>query len=281
MRLRSLGYRTDLIFPAFDGQVVDHGDYLVVRTPSNPGFYWGNFLLFDRSPQEGDFDRWRALFKNEIGVPPEMHHQAFGWDSPEGDEGVIEPFVQAGFEAKRDVVMTTTEPWPPVRLARAVDLRPLQTESEWAQAADLQVVCREPVFEETAYRQFRQRQMERYRRMSEAGLGDWYGASIDGRLVADLGVFHDKDLGRYQSVETHPDFRRQGIAGSLIYEAGRQAIARYDLHTLVMIAEQGASPARLYESLGFQPIETSVGLLWFPHADASPASAADRPVHQL
>lgn len=45
MNLRSLGYHTDLMFPRFDGLVVDCGDYLAVRTPSNPRFYWGNFLL--------------------------------------------------------------------------------------------------------------------------------------------------------------------------------------------------------------------------------------------
>ena len=57
MDVKSLGYKTDLIFPAFDGEIVDRGDYLVVRTPSNPYFYWGNFLLFPRPPAEGDYLR--------------------------------------------------------------------------------------------------------------------------------------------------------------------------------------------------------------------------------
>jgi hypothetical protein len=38
MNIRPLGYRTDLFFPAFDGQIVDRGEYVVVRTPSNPTF---------------------------------------------------------------------------------------------------------------------------------------------------------------------------------------------------------------------------------------------------
>jgi hypothetical protein len=46
MNVKSLGYRTDLIFPTFDGEIIDRGDYLVIRTPKNPTFYWGNFLLF-------------------------------------------------------------------------------------------------------------------------------------------------------------------------------------------------------------------------------------------
>ncbi len=42
----SLGYRTDLFVRAFDGVVEDRGRHIVVRTPSNPGFWWGNFLLY-------------------------------------------------------------------------------------------------------------------------------------------------------------------------------------------------------------------------------------------
>jgi GNAT superfamily N-acetyltransferase len=263
MILKALGCRTDLIFPAFDGEIIDRGDYLVVRSPLNPTFYWGNFLLFSAPPQEGDFERWRELFKREIGSPPRVEHQAFGWDSPEGETGVIEPFLRAGFDASLDVVLTTSEPRPPARPSSAVNVRPLSSAADREQAVDLQVLCREPEHEEAGYREFRHRAMDRYRRMGEAGLGHWYGAFLGDRLVADLGVFHDgRGLGRYQSVETHPDFRRQGIAGTLIYEAGRQAIARHDLHTLVIIAEEDASPARLYQSLGFVPTEKSIGVLW-------------------
>jgi hypothetical protein len=58
MRIRSLGYRTDLIFARAHGQVANRGDHLVIRTPSNPGFYWGNFLL---SPVRRSKGRWSAF----------------------------------------------------------------------------------------------------------------------------------------------------------------------------------------------------------------------------
>jgi len=35
MHLHSLGYQTDLIFPRFDGIILDRGDYLVIQTPTN------------------------------------------------------------------------------------------------------------------------------------------------------------------------------------------------------------------------------------------------------
>ena len=39
MIIRSLGYCTDLFFPRFDGEVIDRGDFLIIRTPANPTFY--------------------------------------------------------------------------------------------------------------------------------------------------------------------------------------------------------------------------------------------------
>ena len=49
MKLRSLGYQSELIFTSFDGKVEDRGSYLVVRTLTNPNFFWGNLLIFDTS----------------------------------------------------------------------------------------------------------------------------------------------------------------------------------------------------------------------------------------
>ncbi len=267
MNIKSLGYRTDLIFPAFDGEIIDRGDYLVIRTPTNPTFYWGNFLLFSQPPQEGGFRLWQDLFALEIGAPPETQHQVFGWDSPEGEEGAIQPFLQAGFRFICDVVMTSSETRCPARPSDLVSIRTLKTDSDWEQAVENQVICREPEFEEGEYRAYRKKQMDRHRNMAASGRGDWFGAFVDQQLVADLGLFHDEGVGRFQSVETHPDFRRQGIAGTLIFRAGRQAKAEYDLHTLVIVAEQALSPARLYESLGFQPTEKQVGLEWWPGID--------------
>ncbi len=264
MQVKSLGYRTDLIFPAFDGEVIDRGDYLVVRSPTNPNFYWGNFLLFSRPPRISDFAVWRDLFAREIGSPPETEHQVFGWDSPEGEAGVIEPFLSAGFSLNKLAVMASRHPRSPVRPADQVAVRALKTAADWELAVENQVRCREPGFEEADYRLFRTRQMDRYRRMAASGRGNWYGAFASGQLVADLGLFHDQGVGRFQTVQTLPAFRRRGIAGTLIFEAGRQAVDEHKLRTLVIVADQDSSPARLYASLGFQQVEKQVGLAWWP-----------------
>ncbi len=257
MDVHSLGYRTDLIFAGFDGKIIDHGDFLVVRTPTNPHYYWGNFLLFPHPPRAGDFLTWRQLFRQEIGGPPTYVHQTFGWDSPK--PGEAQPFLEAGFHLIRSVVMTCNSPRRPTHHTDAVDVRPLETVAEKASAIENQVLCRDPGHEEVAYRAYRGRQMDRYGAMRRAGLGDWYGAFVGGRLVADLGLFRDGELGRYQSVETHPEFRRRGIAGTMVYEAGRQSMAKYGLKTLVIVAEDEFGRIPSLRQCWFRSRRTAMG----------------------
>ncbi len=260
MKVKSLGYRTDLIFPAFDGEIIDRGAYLVVRTPSNPTFYWGNFLLFEEPPAEGDYPRWMDLFAREIGIPPATKHMTFGWDTVRDEQGVDAPFLANGFRRTRSTVLTARALRPPAHPAMGLVVRPLETDDDWAQSVENQVVTREPEFSEAGHRIFRERAMDRYRRMAARGLGDWFGAFLGGKLVADLGIFHAGAVGRYQSVQTHPDFRRRGCAGTLVYEASRYAMGHYGLDTLVIVAETDSAAGRLYRSLGFAATEHQTGL---------------------
>lgn len=260
MQLKSLGYRTDLIFAGFDAEIHDRGNHLVIRTPSNPGFYWGNFLIFDRPPQGGDVLNWPELFRQEIGAPPDVGHQAFGWDSAGDEPGEIQPFVDAGYTFIQSEVLTAQQVHPPRHLNSEAIVRPLVTQEDWNQAMENQIACREPVFEEAGYRIFKERQNTRYQAMAAQGLGNWFGAFLGNRLVADLGIFHNHTLARFQSVETSPEFRRLGIAGTLVYEASRYALEHYPIKTLVIVADQDSAPARLYASVGYRLAERQYGL---------------------
>ncbi|MEW5958971.1 MAG: GNAT family N-acetyltransferase [Chloroflexota bacterium] len=267
MHLHSLGYRTDLIFAAFDGQLIDRGHYLVIRTPANPTFYWGNFLLFARPPRPGDYPEWCNLFAAEIGRPPQVRHQTFGWDTSTGEVGAVRPFLEAGFRLNHFMVLTASQVWRPLNYSTEVTVRPLATEADWDQALANQILCREPGHEEAGYRLFKQRQLARYQAMAAAGLGAWFGAFIGQQLVGDLGLFHRQGLGRFQEVETHPDYRRRGIGACMVFEASRYALKHFAVETLVIVADHDSAAARLYTSLGFEPTEQQVGLEWWEQDD--------------
>lgn len=260
MEVQSLGYRTDLIFPAFEGEIIDRGEYLVVKTDSNPSFYWGNFLLFDSPPAEGDFHKWREIFAEEIGKPPQVKHHAFGWDSIQGEAGSIQPFLDAGYHLEHSVVMTARKDDLRQKSSTGITIHSLISEDDWMQSVENQVICREPIFSEEGYRIFRQGQAKRYQKMVSSSMGAWFGAFAGSQLVGDLGIFCMDDLARYQSVQTLPGFRRRGIAGSLVHHAGLYAFENHNIERLVIVAEEDSAAQRLYESIGFQFSEYQMGV---------------------
>ncbi len=63
MRELPLGWATDLAVLEYTGSSVeDHGDHLIVRTPDNPTFHWGNCVLVTDSEVVGDAERWIRTF---------------------------------------------------------------------------------------------------------------------------------------------------------------------------------------------------------------------------
>ena len=188
MAIQSLGFRTEMIFHRYDGIVLDRGRYLVVKTPANPGFFYGNFLLFFRAPRADGLREWRDLFRAEFADSPGVKHVTFLWDAPAEGVGDTAELERAGFQVDFSVVLTAKavrgagkEEYPGRDPAHHDGRRVERGERE-----------PDPValggFSEPEYRVFKERQMARYRAMAERGLGRWFGAFLDGKLVGDLGI---------------------------------------------------------------------------------------------
>ena len=262
----SLGWRTDLIFPRFDAQVIERPGYLLVRTPHNPNFWWGNFLLFDHPPAEGEATQWLALFEAEIAaLQPESRHIAFGVDAQQPFEVPAE-LLRAGFTRHSGTVLTLRREAlrvPELALPPGFRFAPLALPAQADAAVEQQVAADAgehlPV---AAYRLFRARQMQRYGAMERAGLGHWFGvfakesdAGVGEHLVADCGLFRDGSgasaLGRFQHVSTHPAWRRRGLCRALIHAVCRHGFDVMGLQTLVIVADPDDVAIGLYESVGF------------------------------
>ena len=263
MKVKSLGYQTDLIFPGFDGELIDKGDYLVILTANNPTFHWGNFILFKNPPQRDDVALWKSLFQREIASQLDVSHITFGWDTSDGEIGDVELFLKEGFDLSKSIVLFTNEVNRPAKYNSDVEIRPISEDWEWQQATTNQIACREEGHDIESYTQFKTDQMLRYKKMSKAGIGHWFGAFLGDKLVADLGIFQVDKTARFQNVVTHPDYRRLGICGTLVYESSRFAFEKMNVKTLVMVADEEYHAARIYESVGFKPKERQVGLSWW------------------
>ena len=71
MDIQGLGWRTDLALLEISGSVLeDRGDHVVVRTPDNPTFWWGNFLMLAGPPADAaDARQWIGAFEAEFPSP--------------------------------------------------------------------------------------------------------------------------------------------------------------------------------------------------------------------
>jgi GNAT superfamily N-acetyltransferase len=256
MDISSLGFRTDVMVLALGESAIEHHDrHLVARTPGNPTYWWGNFVLFADPVGTGEVDERLELFAAAF---PDAGHVALGIDSVDGSVGDEDELVRAGFDVSRDTVLTATSLRPPARQPDA-ELRALAGEDDWRQAFELRTTCLPP-FDEHYSERFVRAQIAASRALCESGSGRWFGAFEDGALRAALGIVADGDgLARYQMVETHPEARRRGLATSLVHLAGTTVLDD-GATTLVILADPGYHAIDVYRSLGFVERETKVEL---------------------
>ena len=225
-------------------EVIDRGDYLVVRTPDNPDFWWGNFLLLARLPGPGQGGEWLARFAAEF---PAAGHVALGVDTTDDSETPAE-FTAAGLQADRATVLTAAQLRPPAHPNTEAEVRPLVGDADWRQSVDLAVRC----FDGGEPGDFLLRRASARRRLTQTGAGVWFGAFDNGRLLAQLGLFDVGDgYARYQHVETDPVARRRGLAGTLVWTAGRYGREVLRSTTFVIVADPADVAIRVYRACGF------------------------------
>ena len=254
MDVHSLGYRTDLALLQLGGSLVeDCGTHLLVRTPANPRFFWGNFLLLATPPEPGSGDFWLEQFEREL---PEVSHRAFGVDGTTGTKADLAAFADVGLQVDASSVMTATTVHEPPHPHPTAVVRPLTSDADWRQHVELAVAGEAEHYSE----EFATARSAAHRRNIEAGHGQWFGAFLGGRLMASLGIFTaSAGLARFQEVKTHPEARGQGLAGTLVHAASRHALDEMGARTLVMVADPDYLAIRVYRSVGFDDTETQLG----------------------
>lgn len=252
----SLGFRTDLALLRLGGsEVEDHDDHLVVRSPRDPMFWWGNFLLLARPPEPGAADRWLARFTDAF---PGAEHVAIGVDGTGGLVADLSGFAARGLSVEASAVMTADAVHEPPRPNREATYRRLTSDDDWAQSVELAMACNDS-HEPDRHREFVLGRARANRALTEAGHGGWFGAFLGDRLVGQMGLLAaSPGLARFQSVETHPDARGQGLAGTLVHHVSGYGFGELGARTLVMVADPEYLAIRVYRAVGFAASETQL-----------------------
>ena len=178
---RSLGFRTDVALLRQAGSTAEQkSGYQVIRTPKNPSFWWGNFLLLEGVPDADALPGWLHTFGWEF---PEARHVALGLDIP--GEVALDVPPGAGLELVRSAVMTLTrgQTQAPPHPNTQAEYRPLHSDADWKQALALRLAVNDTL-EPVSYAQFARRRLELLREQAEAGKGAWFGALEPGTRPA-------------------------------------------------------------------------------------------------
>ncbi|QQE13369.1 GNAT family N-acetyltransferase [Planctomycetota bacterium] len=258
MKLYSLGHQSDFIFYEHDSQIFSHKDYIVIKTPHNPTYHFGNLILFHNHPNSNSHIDWPSIFQTHFADQPRSTHQTFLWDNQglaaPATPGIIANFQSIGCEYDSSAVLTMQNLTPPSNPNQEIDITPLTTEQHWLDLVELKMA--EPFDDDPiSYRPFIENRIADYHRMTQANLGVWFGAYKNNTLVGSCGLFWSDSLARFQSVDTHPDYRRQKICTTLIHHVCQFALKHHPRKLLIIEADEDYHAIDIYRSLGFSQTE--------------------------
>ena len=257
MHIRSVGLETDLELAATRGVITDRGGYLVVATPDDPQYYFGNMLVLPAAPQVGEVAYWSRTFATEF-PDPSIRHVTFRWDGITGDTGATDELAAAGFKVETTAVLSARSI---AALHVPFEIRALAAR-EVPATADLEYADAER--HDEAYRQFLVRRAIWKQSLVASGKAAWFGAFDAGELVGALGLVALGHRARFQDVQTRATHRKRGIAASLLAAAARETLPV--IQELVIVAEAGGAAMRVYERVGFRVIEHVASACRYPIA---------------
>lgn len=242
----SPGWETDLDILALSGSSVEtYVDHLVVRTPANPDYHWGNCLLVLDSSSVDDCEAWVARYKaafpgNDwiaIGLP-KMPSNLEAWER----QGI----VLEELDVLSTRVLPKLQPLPEGYVSRHFRETDWETLSRQEVASLLAEGGYEPLSTET----FVIEQNSTRRKLCADGNAAWFGAFFEDELVSSLGIVKCGTTARYQSVETLESHRRKGLASHLLGLAASWS-KEQGCENWVIVTEASNDAGRVYRRAGF------------------------------
>lgn len=253
MKELSFDWATDLEILRLTGSdIQEYKDHIIVKTPSNPKYHWGNCLLvLDRSlvnQAQTWVSRFRQNFPNADWISialPVMPKNPEDWHL----HGIsFDPL---------DVLLTNqlpqSFPLPSGYLVRALE------GDDWGQLAQKEIEENliSKMYELKEYEEFIIQTNQARKELCKKGKAAWFGAFFENQLVANLGIVVCGTTARYQSVETQNSHRRKGLASHLLGVAAKWS-AENGCVNWVIVTEASNDAGRVYKRAGFNSVQGSI-----------------------
>ena len=248
-----LDWATDIAVLEHAGSTVeDRGDHVILGTPRNPTFHWGNCVLVTDPDAVDDAQRWVDAFQDAF---PAATWIAIGLIRMPDDAGA---WAAHGLELEvNEVLVSGTLPrqtaLPPGYTARRL------AGDDWEQVVALAMAenRRTGDYEPASHEPFVRASVQTDHALSDGEVAAFFGAFADGELAACLGIVRCGTIARYQRVGTDAAHRRRGLASHLLGLAARWA-AGHGCEQWVIVTEATNPAGRVYRSVGFEPDAASV-----------------------
>jgi ribosomal protein S18 acetylase RimI-like enzyme len=261
----SLGNRAEYVISHLECERLELDEVVVIRTPSAPNFYFGNLLSLKIDIEKKTLEQWTALFDSIFSETAGVDHYTFTWPRRENfDANMIKPFIDANykFDETHILSMERSQFEPPEMLNEDIDYRSIETDADWQQWTELNLVERLKTDEETGLRTFLQGRIQNYNKLSQEGLGEFLGAFKGETLIGYAGLYYLDGLARFQDVHVRPDFQNKKIAKTLLTKLIQRTSET--VNTMVIVADENYHASKLYQSLGFTITERECSLYWWP-----------------
>lgn len=247
-----LGWASDVEVLLRTGSVIeDRRDHLLVRTPSNPGYHWGNCLVVRDPGLADEAEAWVAAFDEDF---PGAGHLAIGLPRSPAPAR----WTDLGLRIEADEVLVRDRPPTQRRVPSGITVRVLDSDQDWRDAVRLEIAEEAAGSGEdaAAYEKFVTARWASRRTLARTGSAAFLAAYRGTEQVAQLGIVLCSDHARYQSVLTSAAERGRGLAGHLLGAAGAWA-ERAGASGWRILVEPSSDAARLYRSVGFRPADLS------------------------
>ena len=259
MKIESLGLKTDIMISSLECEMHYEEHYAYMKTPKRGDYYWGNFLITQAQiNSQAELDALISVYKRHFDTHGKFITIAF--DNPMGDVGRLSIFKNNDFDIYTNLVMQLNKEDSKAKddLNENFTFKVIKTKDY---IMDLVAVHHDPDWRYgPGQDEFLTGKFEALIKLEENGMGQRYVLMDEDKIIADLGIYHQNRLARFNDVVTHKDYRNQGLCYTLVNKACEYIFNNSDVEILVMQADENYFAHKIYRKVGFEETEKLISI---------------------